>query len=400
VTDSRPRVIFVNRVYWPSTEATAQLLTDLAEGLVSRGWSVHVIAAGNGQTIRNGVTIHRTGDGEHHTGMISRALNYRRFESVARARLDQLARPGDTVVAMTDPPLLAVSLNPIAAKRGLRLILWLQDIYPEIATTHFGPLTGWLLAPWRAKRDAAWRNAATCVTLGKDMAASITHRGIPQDKIEIIPNWAPRELHDPVSTEARQEHRQAWGVDSKFVVTYSGNLGRVHEFDTVMAAARILRDQPDIVILLIGRGARLEAVVRSAQNQGLRNVQLLPPEPRERLARSLTAADAHLVTLRPEYASLVYPSKLAGVLAAGRPVLFVGPSSGDIVSLIRDTNCGANFAPGDGIGLADAINHWQATPTHVRNMGAAARSAYEQSFTFDAALTRWNALLHRLNQPN
>lgn len=388
-----PRIIFVNRVYCPSTEATAQLLTDLAEGLATLGWDVHVIATGDSSAARNGVTIHRTGAGEQHGGMLTRAWNYRRFQSAARARLNSLARPGDTVVAMTDPPLLAAAFVPLAARRGLRLIPWLQDIYPEIATTHFGPLAGLLMVPLRGKRDAAWRAASTCVTLGADMAHRIAQRGISEEKIVIIPNWAPRELHEPCPAEARDERRRAWGVDDKFVVAYSGNLGRVHEFDTVLGAARRLRDRSEIVFLLIGRGARFDAVARSARTQGLGNVRLLPPEPRERLAGALTAADAHLVTLRPEYASLVYPSKLAGVLAAARPVLFVGLTAGDIGLLLKTRACGAAFEPGDTAGLADTIVRWHGSPEAVCAFGATARTAYEREFTFASALARWDALL-------
>ena len=397
MTDLPPRVIFVNRVYWPSTEATAQLLTDLAEGLAARGWSVQVIATGNGPVTHNGVSIHRTGTGERHGGMLFRAWNFHRFQRDASHRLTTVARPGDIVVAMTDPPLLGTRLKPVISSLGLKLVLWLQDIYPEIAEVHFGRTAGLLLTSQRKRRDAVWRGATACVTLGADMVRTVTLRGDDPARITLIPNWAPRELHQPVAAEAVKERRRAWSVDGKFVVAYSGNLGRVHEFDTVLDAANRLRHRPDIVFVLIGRGARFEAVASVARQRGLGNLHLLPPEPRENLPSALAAADAHLVTLRPEYATLVYPSKLAGVLAAGRPVLFVGPTGGDIGSLIRVTNCGAVFTPGDATGLADTVTNWQAEPTLLRTMGVAARTAYEQQFTFQAALTRWDALLHRLS---
>ena len=104
------RIIFVNRVYWPSTLATAQLLTDLAEGLASRSWSVHVIAAGEASTRQKGVTIHRTGTAEKQGGLVARALSHRRFLRAARWKLATLVRPGDLVVPMTDPPLLVVAV--------------------------------------------------------------------------------------------------------------------------------------------------------------------------------------------------------------------------------------------------------------------------------------------------
>ncbi|AOS45728.1 putative glycosyl transferase [Lacunisphaera limnophila] len=395
MSESLPRVIFVNRVYWPSTEATAQLLTDLAEGLAARGWTVHVIAAGGDSGPRNGVTIHRTGPGEQHGGMVSRAWNFHRFQASARRRLTTLGRPGDLLVVMTDPPLLVTSLAPVAARLGLRLVPWVQDIYPEIAAVHFGRLAGWLLSRSQRRRTAAWLAARTCVTLGEDMRAMLLRQGVPPDRTCLIPNWAPRELDASADRAAIDERRRAWGVADKFVVAYSGNLGRVHEFDTVLAAAEQLRSTPEIILLLIGRGARLEEVARSAAARGLTNLRILPPEPRERLAAALAAPDAHCVTLRPDYGALVYPSKLAGVLAAARPVLYVGPSSGDIARLIRQEGCGAAFAPGDGTGLAATIRRWHADPALPRDLGAAARSVYVRRFTYDSALTQWEQTLRQ-----
>ncbi len=393
------RVIFVNRVYWPSTEATAQLLTDLSEGLAARGWPVHVIATGETAGARHGVTIHRTGAGETHGGMLSRAWNFHRFQSAARRQLQTMAQPGDVLVAMTDPPMLGAHLAPAAAALGLPLVLWVQDIYPEIAAVHFGPAAALALSALRHRRDRTWRQARACVTLGPDMASAIARRVVDPARIPLIPNWAPRELHEPARPADSAERRRAWGVDGKFVVAYSGNLGRVHEFETVLDAAERLCSRTDIVFLLIGRGPRLEAVAAAARRRRLANVRLLPPEPRERLGAALAAADAHLVTLRPEYASLVYPSKLAGVLAAGRPALFVGPPAGDIARLLETNSCGATFRPGDAALLADTIARWQADPELLRRLGAAARATYLQAFTFEAALARWDECLRRVSTP-
>src|SRR4051812_24956868 len=126
------RVIFVNRVYWPSTSATAQLLTDLAEGLVSQGWDVHVVTAGGTSAQQNGVAIHRTRTPGKHGGLVSRALNHRSFLRAARKELDALLQPGDVVVALTDPPTLGAMVAASAGAHGARVIQWIQDIYPEI----------------------------------------------------------------------------------------------------------------------------------------------------------------------------------------------------------------------------------------------------------------------------
>ncbi len=390
-----PRVIFVNRVYWPSTAATAQLLTDLAEGLAAQGWDVHVIAAGEISTRHNGVTIHRTGGSDRHGGLLSRAINYGRFRRGAQRLLAGLVAPGDVVVVMTDPPLLGAAVTDLVVKRGGRVVHWIQDIYPEILTAHLGAIVALPLSPLRALRDVSWLAASRCVTLGVDMAQAVAARGVPAGRITIVPNWAPRELHTPAAPEASNARRAAWSVADKFVVAYSGNLGRVHEFTAVLDAAERLKARQDIVFLLIGTGARFEEVRAAAQSRGLGNLRLLPPESRVDLPAALSAADVQLVTLKPGFARLVYPSKLAGVLAAARPVLFVGPSDGEIARLLAGEHCGAAFAPGGGERLAATIAAWQADPAQRAQLGRNARATYERHFNFAAALAHWDDILRR-----
>lgn len=388
-----PRVIFVNRVYWPSTAATAQLLTDLAEGLAARDWDVHVIAAGEASTRHNGVTIQRTGGSDRHGGLVSRAINYGRFRRGAQRQLARLIAPGDVVVVMTDPPLLGAAVTDIVVRRGGRVVHWIQDIYPEILTAHLGALATFPLSPLRALRDVAWLAASRCVTLGEAMGQAVASRGIPAGRITIVPNWAPRELHTPAAPAASIARRAAWGMADKFIVAYSGNLGRVHEFTAVLDAAERLKARPDIVFLFIGTGARFAEVSAAARARGLDNLRLLPPETRADLPAALAAADAQLVTLKPRFARLVYPSKLAGVLAAGRPVLFVGPPDGEIARVLAQGQCGVAIKAGDGELLAATISAWQANDAHRTQLGRNARTVYEREFTFAAALARWSEIL-------
>jgi len=392
---STPRVIFVNRVYWPSTAATAQLLTDLAEGLAAQGWDIHVIAAGEASTRHNGVTIHRTGGSDRHGGLVSRTINYGKFRRGAQRRLATLVVPGDVVVVMTDPPLLGAAVTDLVVKRGGRVVHWIQDIYPEILTAHLGALVAFPLSPLRALRDVAWLAATRCVTLGEDMAQTVASRQVPAGRITLVPNWAPREVDAPADPGAIAARRAAWGVTDRFVVAYSGNLGRVHEFTTVLDAAERLKARQDIVFLFIGTGARFEEVRAAARSRGLDNLRLLPPESRTDLPAALAAADAQLVTLKPGFARLVYPSKLAGVLAAGRPVLFVGPPEGEIARLLASGQCGVAVEPGAGERLAATISAWQADAPHRTQLGRNARTVYEERFTFAAALVRWDEILRR-----
>ncbi len=392
---SLPRVIFINRVYWPTPAATAQLLTDLAEGLAARGWPVHVIATGDEPGERRGVVIHRTGPGAQHGGLVSRLRNYGRFIHHARRELDTLAQPGDIIVPMTDPPMLGAGASGVARQRQARVVHWIQDIYPEIVSAHFGWLLAPPLGPLRRARNAAWRSAVCCVTPGEDMAQTVARQQVPADRIATVPNWAPSELRVSASRTEIDARRAAWGLTGKFVLAYSGNLGRVHEFAAAIAAAEILRTREEIVLLFIGTGPRYPEVCAAAQTRQLANIRFLPPEPRENLAASLAAADAHLVTLQQEFARLVYPSKLAGALAAGRPVLFVGPTDGEIARLLAREQCGVAVGPADGAALAKVVAEWRDRPERCAQLGRQARATYEKHFTFEAALARWEDILRR-----
>lgn len=390
-----PRVIFVNRVYQPDSAATAQLLTDLAEGLAGRGWNVQVIASGEVSETQSGVSIRRTGPAQSHGSLRSRLRDYWHFIREARKELKRIVQPGDVVVAMTDPPLLGAALGRLARRRGALVVHWVQDVYPEIASQHMSAMSAFLLGPLRIRRNAAWRSARSCVVLGETMARLVASHNVPTARITTIPNWAPRELHAVPAESDIAAQREKWGLTGRFIVAYSGNLGRVHEFTALIGAADILRAHADIVFLFIGSGPRLAEVRAAVEEKQLSNVRVLPPVPRENLAVSLAAADVHCVTLRPDFASLVYPSKLAGALAAGRPVLFVGPTGGEIARLLAAKSCGATVPPQGAKEIAALLELWHDDRSQRSFLGRNARTTYEKYFAWGPALARWEEVLRR-----
>src|SRR5690606_8164718 len=135
---------------------------------------------------------------------------------------------------------------------GAKVVHWIQDIYPEIAATHFGFLAGMFTGRLRSRRDTAWHNAAACVTLGEDMTELLTEHGVLRSRITIVSNWAPRELHTLATDADVAAQRELWKLNDRFIVAYSGNFGRVHEFATIMDAATRLRNDPKIVFLFVG----------------------------------------------------------------------------------------------------------------------------------------------------
>lgn len=385
---SLPKLIVVNRVFWPNEAATAQLLTDLATALVRRGWEVHVVAAGDEATAFDGVTIHRTG--VEPAGRVARYLHFLR---AARRTLHRLIAPGDIVVLKTDPPLLAVAATALARTRGAHVVQWIQDIYPEVASAHVGGWSAPALAPLRWARNRAWRASAHCIPVSDDMAATVRAANVSAARTVALPNWAPQELDAPASADDVVAVRRDWQADGKFLVAYSGNLGRVHEFTTILDAAALLRDDARIRFAFIGGGPRLAEVRAGVAKRGLTNVDFHPPQPRARLAAALAAPDAHLVTLRSGFERFVAPSKLAGVLAAGRPALFVGPTDSEIAHLLKSGSCGVAVCNGDARALAASISAWSGDASQVAGLAAGARRAYERHFRFADLVPRWDALL-------
>jgi glycosyltransferase involved in cell wall biosynthesis len=170
-------------------------------------------------------------------------------------------------------------------------------------------------------------------------------------------------------------------------------MGRVHEFRTVLDAAEALRAQADIVFLFIGGGAQKAAVAAAVQERGLSNVLFKPYQPRASLGQSLSAADAHLVTLRPELEGLVVPSKFYGVAAVGRPTIFIGDAEGEIGSVVREAQCGMCVKQGDGEGLAGAITMLRDDSALRERMGANARRVFDERYDKAIAVAAWRRLL-------
>jgi glycosyltransferase involved in cell wall biosynthesis len=190
------------------------------------------------------------------------------------------------------------------------------------------------------------------------MTARLRGRGVVYGRICEIPNWSPPLAPVPAGENS---FRASLGIGDAFVVAYSGNMGLAHEFDAVLEAASLLSGRR-VVFLMIGGGPRRTEVEAEAKRRRLENMRFLPPQPREALAESLSAADAHLVTMMANLCGLVVPSKFYGVIAAGRPCLFVGPEDSEVARVIKESGAGMVVAPGDGVELAAVIAGWMDDP--------------------------------------
>jgi colanic acid biosynthesis glycosyl transferase WcaI len=394
------RVVFVNRYFFPDLSATSQMLSDLAFRLVQQGIDVHVVCGdrlyddpSNQLPVEeriSGVQVHRARTSSFGRGrLVGRAIDYASFYVTASLKLFGLLRRGDTVVAKTDPPLISIVAAIIAKLRGARLVNWLQDVFPEVAS-HLGanPLPIWLDEQLKRLRDYSLSIAQTNVVLGTRMREHLEQRQIPSERIRIIENWADGDAVIPKAVGSSQLRTQL-GIDDKFVMGYSGNLGRAHEFDTMLTAAERLRLDEGIVFLMIGGGAKMEQLQSAVTAKQLPNFRFLPYQPRHLLSDSLAAADVHLACLLPQLEGLIVPSKFYGILAAGRPTVFIGDPDGELARIITSTRCGIAVPVGASDALVDAIYRLAADKIARERMGACARELFLEKYTVGRAAQQW-----------
>jgi len=402
------RLIFVNRFFFPDHSATSQILSDLAFHLAAGPKEVHVITSRllydnpqailpEQETIR-GVRVHRLATTRFgRKALLGRGLDYLSFYASLRMALLDLARAGDIIIAKTDPPLVSIPAMSAARQRGAHLVNWLQDLYPEVAQElHVPYIRGPLGNGLKLLRNTSLRRAAINVTVGEIMAAKVKAAAGADTKVLVVPNWTDDDDIVPVPP-ADNALRREWQLEDKFVIGYSGNLGRAHEFDTVLKAAIRLRDHPQIVFVFIGGGHSFEELMRRAEELHIgTSFRFMPYQDRSQLKYSLGVPDVHLLSLQPELEGLIVPSKFYGIAAAGKPMIAVIARDGEFAPLIERHRCGLVIEPGQAQMLADAIVKLERDNAVRVSMGRSARTMLEAKFTRRGALERWRSILDRI----
>ncbi len=406
-------VLFVNRVYPPVLAATGQILAELADQMKHLGWQVTVVTSQPETTlpsheVMNGIFVERVqGIPFSRKNILRRALSYFSLYPAIFWRILSLS-PTDVLITMTDPPLIFVLGAFFKLFRKFKLVHWAQDIYPEIAVS-----VGVIKEGKRSTKLLEWvsswglRQYDQVICIGRCMHDRMLARGIDESALTVIPNWSDTNNVRPLPREGNP-FREVNGIGDRPVVMYSGNLGVAHPFDAILDAAQLLQQKmPEALLLIVGDGPRLADVQLRVERDQISNVQFFPLQPHDKLTESLSAADLHLACMYDELCGLVVPSKVYGILAAGRPCLFIGPAKSEAARVILENECGSVLPANlNGNQLADAIVQWLGNSDALTEAGSRARSAAEKgslvnaALAFDQLLRRdLNAETVRLNRP-
>ena len=407
------RIIFLNRFFFPDHSATSQILSDLAFHLSGAGNDVMVITSQQRyaqskadlpafESIR-GVTVHRvpmTRFGR--SNLLGRGVDYASFYGSLWRTLNRIVSAGDILVAKTDPPMLGTLADRVAKKRNAHVVNWLQDLYPEIASTlGVALMKGGVGRALGRVRDASLTSARVNVVIGEHMAAKLRALAIPDERIRVIANWSADPAIAPYQDGRENALRRSWGLEGKFVFGYFGNLGRAHEFETVLEASRQLRSKPDIVFLIVGGGHKVEALSSRVRELRLSDTFLFRPyQEQAKLNEALDVADLHWVSLKPEFEGFIVPSKFYSIAAMGKPMVIISAKDGELASLVQRHRCGYVIEPGNSSGLVEVLGRLSKDPGDLSPMGHAARAMSDDCFSRERALRKWQNVLEEIAGAN
>lgn len=432
VVERPVRVLFLNQTFWPDVAATAQHAFDLSRYLAEHGDWISAIASRSiygqpgsvlpGEDSVGGIEVHRVTSSRFGKGGIaSRSFDFIAFNIACLFKALSLPRH-DVVVCLTTPPFIALVGLALRWTKGSRFIFWTMDLYPDVPIA-----AGVLKRGSLAHRTFDWldrfclHRADRVVVLGRCMRARVLAKGVDPGRVVLISPWSdpgevpslpPRRVSGAPTSETpttgtyAKEHsstvpsnvfRSAWGIGDRFVIQYSGNCGVGHDINAVCEAMQRLRGIDEIRWVFVGGGVMIPRLEDFVRKHRIENVIIRPYEPRERLGQLISLGDVHLVLVADGFDGLLLPSKFYGVLAAGRPVIFVGPTSSEAAQIVAEEECGVVVPNGDSAGLLAAIDRLRSDPALSIEMGARGRRALVERYSLDHACRRWRALIHHVS---
>ena len=397
----RPRLLVLNQYYWPGVEATAHLLTQLCEALAA-DYDVTVIT---GRLLGreddpdyerlNGVEVIRV----HSTAfdrsdLFRRAVNYFTYLGRALRRGLRATAWPDLVLCMTDPPMVGDAALLVARRYRVPLVVVSQDVFPEIAVELQRLRNPFLVRLLGVLTRFYLRRADAVVAIGETMRERLEAKGVKPQRLRVIPNWVDANAVTPQPRD--NAWAQANGLDGRFVVMHSGNVGHAQDLETLVRASTSLDDLEQLAVVLIGFGARHAHLVRLAADLGADKVSFLDYQPREVVPQSLSSADVHFVGLGRGLSGYVVPSRVYGILAAGKPIIASVDEESETARLVRDSGAGIVIPPGRPDLVAEEIRRAAAGDYDLAEMGRRGREWVEAEGGRERAVERYRALLDEL----
>lgn len=397
----KPSISIITQFYPPDYAATGQFVYDLAGALAEEGFDISVFTGMPGYAFKqtdvkrheedNGVFVRRTGS----VNLMSKRIRNKVFGSIlflvrCVIKFRHKGLRGSHMVLTSAPPFLGLIgwfYNKIFGHTYSCII---YDIYPEVAV-RMGVVAHdhWIVRFWEFVNLKVWERAESLIVLSEPMKQLLVQKNkYLADKIHVIHSWADPKFIVPIP-KSQNWFADQYGLTDRFVILYSGNLGRCHDVQTILKCAQLLSNREDIQFVFIGNGVGAQVIKNAIASGELTNALQLPYQDKEVLPFSLTACDLSLVSMLPNVGDTIAPSKMYGILAAGRPVAAICPQDSYLREIIDEGDCGDCFDNGDAQGLADYIC-WLAENSSIQQrLGNNARRLLETKYTIDQAIPKY-----------
>jgi colanic acid biosynthesis glycosyl transferase WcaI len=377
------RILLLNLYFPPDTSATAKM----AQGVVDALSASHNVTVLCGRPsydptarrpwrpyeteIKSRARVIRVGSTDFpRFNMKKRVMNYLSYVALAIPRA--LFAPCDLVMAMTDPPFQGIIGAIVALVKRKPYVYNIRDLYPDMAVGGSIVEPGMLASVWEKLHRWALRRASRVIVLGEDMRARIIAKDVHparvtviRDGTEILPQDTPIPAPDP-------EVVRAIRGNFSFVLVHAGNLGFYGAWNTLVTAVRNLAKE-GIGLVFVGDGAQRSQVEGAAA--GSSNIHFLDFFPPNKISSVLAAADVQVITIKRGLEGVVVPSKMYGILAAGKPILAVAPKETDVVSLGIQRSFAVAADPDRPAEVVCAVRALASDPRKLESMGEAARAA-------------------------
>jgi colanic acid biosynthesis glycosyl transferase WcaI len=393
---SHARIIVISQFFGPDQSAVGQFLADFADGAAAAGHDVNVVcgaadyAAGDVAARRSdqrkdseqpaefrteggAIRIARVRTAAFSQSKMRKLLSYATFYMGAVWRALSIARP-DVVVTLTAPPGLAWIGWLAQRVRGCRHVAWEMDLYPDIAIALDIPVAAWT----SRVLDYPRRRADTIIAPGNCMKTRLLQHGIAEDRIIVAENWADGNTIFPLPFPKLPPMR----------ILYSGNLGLAHDVATIRAVIEHLANRPDFLFVFTGGGLARRELIEFCETRGIENISFRGYVRLQDLGANLAECHVGLVTQKPMTLGAIVPSKIYGLMAAGRPVLYIGPASATPAVLIQKFDCGWHFECGDEAGVAALLLRLIEDPAELRRKGQNGREAFAKNYDKPAGVAR------------
>ncbi len=317
------------------------------------------------------VKIVRVGSTDYpRTEMRRRVLNYLTYVALSVPRA--LFVPCDIVLAMTDPPFEGIVGAFVALLKGKPYVYNIRDLYPDMAVGGSIINPGLLARAWEMVHRWSLRRAARVIVLGNDMRARIISKSVSPERVAVVRDGTDIPEPGAPRTEIDPQVVRAIRADFKFVLLHAGNLGFYGAWETLVGAVRELAAE-GIGLVFVGDGAQRAQIEAAAAD--CTNVRFLPFFPADKIPSVLAAADAHVVTIKRGLEGVIVPSKMYGILAAGKPILAIAPPETDVACIGGLRGFAVSADPDDASHVARAVRKIFRNAETLRTMGEAARAA-------------------------